>query len=161
MQTKTSHLLLILILLLGSQAIARTEYNDTAGVSVTFPEAWQMEAEDDDMRLRELDRSSVVLLSVVDATDYHEAAADISEEMSKWIDDSKVSTQKEDSFNGLPALLIEGTGNVKGVQGRWVAVYFEYNSKIIMVVGVAKQRYWDPNVGDVLSIMLSVKPDTE
>jgi hypothetical protein len=150
--------LLLLLLVLCCPTLARTEYNDTADVSVTFPDSWTVEMEDDDMRLRQEDRSSVVLLSVVDAADLEEAATNLNEEMGKWIDNPVPTKQQEESFNGMPAVLKEGTGTIKGAEARWVVVIFENNKKYVMIVGVAKDQYWDPSVGDVMGIITSVKP---
>ena len=147
----------LFFVLLSSFGWSRTKVHPS-GLEVTFPDAWKIEITDDELYVHESDESAGVVLTVVDANDLNEAAQDVTEELNKWVAQAKTIKRLDDaSLNGLEATFIEGSGYLDGEQAKWLVVFVKHKNIVLMILGVGELPEWDPEKGDIIDIIKSVR----
>jgi hypothetical protein len=97
-------------------ALAGTVSHKAAGVSVWYPDDWNTSTEEEEtlelFNGADADSSEAYMYFwVVDGDDLKEAAGEVDSDIAKWVKDVKwEKAPTEGTINGMPTIMLEGTG---------------------------------------------------
>jgi hypothetical protein len=172
---KTVTLMFFLSLaLIASAALAQTEYTypkDAPALSVTFPEGWKVELDQEDQKgisAVSTDEGITLYMWPLDEQEVKDdpkaaieaAAKDAGQDIAEWVTDVKFQEPKIVEFNGISFLDIEGAGKAKedGSDATVSVTFFTPDNKTVF----AMLYYGSPdadkaNEKDLASIAQSIK----
>jgi hypothetical protein len=149
----------LIVLLTFSLAFAETIEHDS-GLTVTYPDNWslQVDPEDDDSMVMNGPDDKVVYFAVEAGSSPEKPVAEVLAQVGEIVKGAKMLDEETLKVNGMNAYRVTGYGD--SPQDYWIALYVEYDGKIFEILGIGQEPgwRWDPDEGEVASVVYSLKP---
>lgn len=149
-----------LLVLVPALALAKTYPHGDAKVSITIPDSWKVETEENSLTANSPDESVVLLFMVVEATDTDEALKALDKELDKVVKNVKTDGKPEEiTVNGMKGVVIDGTGKVDGQKvDLGLLVLSTKSGKVLFGLGFGETGKYKKHEADVEKIFKSIKP---
>ena len=146
-------------LLFPHGAWSGTFTDEATGLQAWVPDNWVRTDADGAVTAAEPTGEARVILSVVSASDLATAAADIDRMVRERIDNPVVTgTPEPIESNGVPGVLLAGTGALEGQPVHWAVGVFHRNGHALFIIAIALQATYFEHQDNLSLVMVSVAP---
>lgn len=149
------------LMLPALSALAGDYHHEKTGVSITIPDSWEVEADEDMLSCNPKDETVGLVFVAVPA----EALAEAVEEMEKALRSTvqgfeEKGDAEEVEINGMSGLIGEGTGKIEGeaVEVGILLLDAPKRGMFILAIGIAKADLADNHARAVEGILKSLTP---
>lgn len=153
---------LVAFLMLPALAAQAGDYHhEKTGISITIPDSWEVEAEEDMLSANTKDETVGLVFVAVPG----EALAEAIEEMEKALTSTITGFEQkgepdEVEINGMKGITVDGAGKIEGeaVEVGAMLLAAPKDNMFILVIGIAKEGAVEKHAKDVESIFTGLKP---
>ncbi|MBN1523678.1 MAG: hypothetical protein JW904_04275 [Spirochaetales bacterium] len=145
-------------------AIAYTEeyFHDDAGISMWFPDSWEVSIESQNYIFATHPTGEVGILYLVFDADEIETKLDaLDKELENLVDDLEMieDSMSEETLNGMNAMVTAATGTAGGIPVNiGVILVATPNEKVLLIVGMIEAEKYDEHEKILDEILGRVKP---
>lgn len=161
MKTKKSKIFLfLLIAVVAIPLIAKTYPHDGAGVSVTIPNGWNVDGDEDSLHASSKSGEVAISFVILPYGSANVAMNNAQKELGKTFK-GYTSSQKPEpiTWNGMKGFYTEGDGSIDGVPMHVdTAILKSPKGKVVMILGAAAKRSFDKYEKQITGILKSLKP---
>jgi hypothetical protein len=149
-----------LLAALPGAALARNFTYKQAGAKLWFPDSWDIADEGGVVLIADPKEEVGLVLFTLDAKDLEKALGKLESELAKYVDGMKATGDPEEAkLNGMPAVMIDGTGKVDGKKVELSIVVIKTpNKKALVILGIAQSAKLKKHERTLAKILGSVKP---
>jgi predicted Zn-dependent protease len=157
---KSKIFLLLLIIAVAIPIFAKTYPHDGAGVSVTIPDGWEVDGDEDSLHASSKSGEVAISFVILPYGTANAAMNNVQKELGKTFKGYKTTQKSEPiTWNGMKGFYTEGDGSVDGVPMHVdTAILKSPTGKVVMVLGAAAKRSFDKYEKQITGILKSLKP---
>ncbi len=159
---KTPALILTSLLAMASLASAGQTftYPQQAPIfSITYPEAWEIKAEEATINAGSSDGSVATVLMALEGKDLEEAIKGAMAGIDEQFESMTTDEPQEAQINGMDVLLVNGKGDLKGggkMNANW-AIFTPDKENFFMLLVFTPENVGEDHAKDITSLLQSVK----
>jgi predicted Zn-dependent protease len=154
---KSSPFVIALFVMLPALVQAKTYPHGEAKVSITIPDKWKVEVEEDTLSAKAPDETVFLAFMVLAAHDMDEALKALDQELSKVVKDVTAGDAKEVTIHGMKGAVVEGKGKVEGQKvDLGVLILKTKAGKVLLGVGVGATGMYEKHEKEVDQIFDSI-----
>ncbi|MCC5813968.1 MAG: hypothetical protein JJT78_04370 [Leptospira sp.] len=157
---KNKLFLFLLIPALAIPLIAKTYPHPGAGVSVTIPNGWDVDGDEDSLHASSKSGEVAISFVILPYGSADMAIKEANKELGKTFKGYKSSQKAEKiNWNGMNGYYTEGDGSIDGIPMHVdTAVLKTPKGKVVMILGAAAKRSFSKYEKQITSILKSLKP---
>jgi hypothetical protein len=160
---KRIHFLTLCVILLYvsfSLIYAEEMVNETARISIWYPDNWTVESDEDNVMIADPDEEVIFVYMLVESDEVEDALAALDKELLSVVSDVKnVGEVEEDMLNGMNCLFMEAQGSIDKV-GVDIGIFMVVTpaKKILIVMGIVQTAAYEKHEETIDKIIQGIQP---